>query len=211
MNLRSLFHASMRHVAGNGWMYRLPRYYDRIIEKRFGLYRDRAYRYFLQQVGGLDGSKTCLDVACGTGLTSVWMAQALPEISVIGIDSNIGMLELAKRRARKLGVGDRCRFLRLDATTVTLSDLSAPGVDVVTCSLGYSVIPGWEAAFSQTYELLPDNGAYAIFDQYEEDLLVPDFASDQTRQSWRLVEDRFAQAETKWIGDRFISFGKGKK
>lgn len=201
----------MRHAAGNGWMYRLPRYYDRVIERRFGVHRDRAYRYFLEGVEGLDGRKTCLDVACGTGLTSVWMARAVPELSVIGIDLNTGMLDLARRRALKQGVADRCKFLRLDATTVTRADLPSRGIDVVTCSLGYSVIPGWKAAFDQTCDLLPDDGVYAIFDQYEEDLMVPDFASDQTRQSWRLIEDRFVQVETKWFGNRFISFGKGKR
>ncbi len=201
----------MRHTVGSGWMYRLPRHYDRIIEKRFGVHRDRAYRYFLEQVEGLEGAKTCLDVACGTGLTSVWMARELPKLSVVGIDANIGMLDVAKRRAQQQGVADRCQFLRLDATTVELADLPVRGIDVVTCSLGYSVIPAWEAAFDQTCRILADDGVYAIFDQYEEDLTVPDFASDQTRQSWRLIENRFAETETKWFGNRFISFGKGKK
>jgi hypothetical protein len=77
-------------------------------------------------------------------------------------------------------------FLKLDASTVQPSDLPLPKVDVVTCSLGYSVVPNWEEAFRGTLNLLGENGVYVIFDQYEEGLLVPDFASDQTRRAGRL-------------------------
>ena len=211
MDLEDLVFPVSRRMFGPGWIYRLPWFYQRVITDRFGSVRTRAYQHLFERLDGLQGVNTCLDVACGTGIASVWMASELSKLEVVGIDSSLGMLNHARHRARQSGVANRCRFLQANATTLCPSDLPVPKFDFVNCSLGYSVIPDWKAAFHATLRLLDDDGVYVIFDQFDDELRVPDFASDQTRKSWELIEDSFVHSETEWFGDSFISFGKGRK
>ena len=89
-----------------------------------------------------------------------------------------------------------------------LGDLPVDGpVDLVVCALGYSVFPDWRSVFANTTRLLSPAGCYVVFDQYVEDLYVADFAADQTRRTWELVERGFERADTRWYGDCFMAAG----
>jgi SAM-dependent methyltransferase len=68
-----------------------------------------------------------LDIGCGSGWSSVCIAQAFPEATVDGIDLNPGSVDAAQRLARAEGVADRVGFEIRDATT-----LSGAGYDVAT-------------------------------------------------------------------------------
>lgn len=50
------------------------------------------------------------DLGCGLGASSVILAQAFPESTVVGSDYHAGSIELARKRAAEAGVGDRVRF-----------------------------------------------------------------------------------------------------
>jgi SAM-dependent methyltransferase len=52
--------------------------------------------------GGLPVGATALDVGCGSGLEAVYLARS--GLSVIGVDSSLPALELARERARAAGV-----------------------------------------------------------------------------------------------------------
>ncbi|HLE85707.1 MAG TPA: class I SAM-dependent methyltransferase [Thermoanaerobaculia bacterium] len=52
--------------------------------------------------GGLPAGATALDVGCGSGLEAVYLARS--GLSVIGVDSSLPALELARERARAAGV-----------------------------------------------------------------------------------------------------------
>jgi SAM-dependent methyltransferase len=52
--------------------------------------------------GGLPAGATALDVGCGSGLEAVFLARS--GLSVIGVDSSLPALELARERARAAGV-----------------------------------------------------------------------------------------------------------
>jgi predicted O-methyltransferase YrrM len=51
-----------------------------------------------------------LDVACGTGWSSIAMAQTYPHISVEGIDLDHDVISAAHRHAERAGVADRVQF-----------------------------------------------------------------------------------------------------
>jgi len=49
----------------------------------------------------------------------------------------------------------------------------------------------WEEAFENTCRLLAPDGLYVVFDQFSPGMVVHDFAADQSRESWKLVERTF--------------------
>src|SRR5437763_8860599 len=68
------------------------------------------------------------DLACGTGWSSIAMAQAYPLIGVDGFDLDTDAIQAARRNAGEAGLADRVTF--------TAADASGPGVrgryDLVT-------------------------------------------------------------------------------
>ncbi len=74
-----------------------------------------------------DGSARVLDIGCGSGWSSVSLAQAYPAVTVDGVDLNPGSIEAAHRVAEAEGVTDRVTFEVRDAATH-----SGAGYDVVT-------------------------------------------------------------------------------
>jgi SAM-dependent methyltransferase len=56
------------------------------------------------------------DIGCGVGWAAIELAKAFPDISVDGYDLDRPSIELARRNAAEHGVGDRVRFVEVDAT-----------------------------------------------------------------------------------------------
>ncbi|OBA82889.1 SAM-dependent methyltransferase [Mycobacterium sp. 1164966.3] len=69
-----------------------------------------------------------LDIACGQGLGSVWLARR--GLTMLGVDISAVAVDQARDLARRTGVGDRCRFETWDLDD-GLPD--GPQVDVVFC------------------------------------------------------------------------------
>lgn len=69
-----------------------------------------------------------LDLACGSGVASVWLARR--GLDVWGLDISATAIEQARELAARAGVGERCRF-----DVVDLDDglPAGPPVDVVVC------------------------------------------------------------------------------
>jgi SAM-dependent methyltransferase len=64
-------------------------------------------RFAIAALGPVDGLAV-LDVACGTGVSSVILAEAGARVT--GCDVSCRSIEAAAERCRRLGMGDRCRF-----------------------------------------------------------------------------------------------------
>ncbi len=71
-----------------------------------------------------------LDLACGRGGTSVWLARR--GLKVCGVDISAVALDRARHLAAGLGVGGRCRFQLAD---LDLGLPSTPPADVVLCHM----------------------------------------------------------------------------
>ncbi|MEJ7705392.1 MAG: class I SAM-dependent methyltransferase [Geodermatophilaceae bacterium] len=78
-----------------------------------------SYRSFLIQswIPALDGVEAKLhqgarvaDVGCGHGASTLLLAEAYPESTVVGIDPHAGSLDAARKRAADQGLGDRVSF-----------------------------------------------------------------------------------------------------
>ena len=55
-----------------------------------------------------------IDLGCSTGTTLFSIAEACPEVELIGIDNSPSMLEQAKMKAASIGLQDRVRFVCQD-------------------------------------------------------------------------------------------------
>lgn len=85
-------------------------------------------RVFARHADAFPPTGDALDLACGPGLGSVWLA--LRGLRVVGFDISPVAIDQARDLARRAGVGDRCRF--------EVADLdgglpAGPSVDVVVC------------------------------------------------------------------------------
>ena len=56
------------------------------------------------------GSKVAVDIGCGSGVWSLALAQALPELRVVAVDRRLVLDKVAKVFAERLGCGDRYEY-----------------------------------------------------------------------------------------------------
>ncbi len=79
------------------------------------IFRKSMRLRFEKSVEGCDPieGRSVLDVGCGPGHYSITLAQR-GAARVVGIDFAEGMLQLATEHAKKVGVGERCKFMVAD-------------------------------------------------------------------------------------------------
>ena len=116
----------------------------------------------------LQAGDAVLDIACGTGLNFPLIQAGIgPAGLLIGLDFSAGMLAKARRRVRRQG-WENVHLIEADARTLSKELLSEHAgidrVDRVLCTLGFTVVPEWEAVFERSCALLKPGGRYAIMD-----------------------------------------------
>ncbi|MGH2555094.1 MAG: class I SAM-dependent methyltransferase [Actinomycetota bacterium] len=122
------------------------------------------------------------DVACGTGWSSIAMAQAYPKIKVDGFDLDPDVIALAQENAKEAGVADRVSFTVTDASELqgqydlvtiieALHDMSRP-VDVLRTARG----------------LLRADGTVLVVDELvEEAFTAPGSDRESYHYAWSVV------------------------
>ena len=63
-----------------------------------------AFRRRVIELAELRGDKDILDAGCGTGLTTLRIAEQYPQCRVCGIDLSIKMIEVARNEATERGL-----------------------------------------------------------------------------------------------------------
>lgn len=81
---------------------------DSVINRLFRKSMKLRYEKTIEGCQPIAG-KSVLDIGCGPGHYSITLAQRGAS-RVVGIDFAEGMLQLASEHARKVGVGDQCKF-----------------------------------------------------------------------------------------------------
>lgn len=108
---------------------------------------------------GLAPGMRVLDLACGTGLNLPYLARAVGlEGQVVGVDYTRAMLEQARSRCEREGLGN-VRLIEADAATVTL-----PEFDAVICTHALSIIPRSREALRRAVEALRPGGRLVVAD-----------------------------------------------
>ena len=111
----------------------------------------------------VDGTpQRILDVACGTGDSTISIARAAAEGSVVtGADISEGMMALVKGKAEKAGVGDRIVLEVADGEALPYEDGS---FDRVTCAFGIRNFEHKEKGLSEFHRVLRPGGRAVILE-----------------------------------------------
>jgi SAM-dependent methyltransferase len=124
------------------------------------------------------------DIACGTGWSSIAMAQAYPEITVHGFDLDRTRVEAAQRHATEFGVADHVKFFVLDAERPDLSGQ----YDVVTIFEALHDMSRPVNVLRAAHDILTDGGSVVVVDDYTEDeFSAPASYRDRYAYGWSVV------------------------
>lgn len=130
-----------------------------------------------------------LDVACGTGDSTIAIAEAVaPGSRVTGLDISEGMMSLLMRKAAKAGVHDRIRLLKADAEALPFPDGS---FHRVSCAFGVRNFERKDLALSEFYRVLKADGKAVVLE-----LSVPDVPL------LRRLYDLYFLHVLPWVGGR---------
>ena len=124
--------------------------------------------------------RTILDLGCGIGYSTFWLTDgAGPDVSVVGIDSDPGHVEVARRLCTDFGFDGRVEFVVGEVADV-LARMTGP-VDAIHDDAWFAAAPGHlEAMLS----LLPPGGLLTMPNWF----LLIDALTGQPRNDW----ERFA-------------------
>ncbi len=124
------------------------------------------------------------DVACGTGWSSIAMAQAYPEITVDGFDLDRDAVAIATRHAKASGVADRVAFLVADAARPEVSGR----YDLVTIFEGLHDMPRPVDALLAVRAMLAEDGSVVVADELVEDeFTAPGSDWDRYHYGWSVL------------------------
>ena len=108
---------------------------------------------------GLPAGASVLDVCCGAGASAIPAARAVgPSGRVVGIDISAPMLELARARAAREGLG-HVSFRVGDATHTGLPEGE---IDAVVCVFGVFFAPDMAAFVAEMWRLVRPGGVLAV-------------------------------------------------
>jgi predicted O-methyltransferase YrrM len=125
-----------------------------------------------------------LDVACGTGWSSIAMAQAYPSINVHGFDLDHDAIGAASRNAERADVSDRVRFSVADATDLGRADR----YDLVTILEALHDMSRPVEALSAVRQVLAEDGTVLVVDGLvAEEFTVPASPRERTEYGWSVV------------------------
>lgn len=107
---------------------KLARFYD----LEYAGYMDDV-EFYVQHALAMDPEKTrpLLELGCGTGRVLVPLAEA--GFRVVGVDQSVGMLEVCRERAERVGVAERVEVVRADVRD--LSGVMGGPFNLAFCAL----------------------------------------------------------------------------
>jgi 2-polyprenyl-3-methyl-5-hydroxy-6-metoxy-1,4-benzoquinol methylase len=124
------------------------------------------------------------DFACGTGWSSIAMAQAYPRITVHGLDLDEDAIAAATRHALEAGLSDRVSY-----SVANASDTAQSGrFDLVTILEALHDIPRPVDALRSARELLAPGGSVLVLDELVEDeFTAPASELERYHYGWSLM------------------------
>jgi SAM-dependent methyltransferase len=124
------------------------------------------------------------DVACGTGWSSIAMAQAYPRIIVEGFDLDEDVIAVARENAEDAGVADRVTFSVADAS----DHRGASGYDLVTIIEALHDMSRPVDALRAGHEMLTEDGTMLVVDELVQDeFTAPASDRDRHEYGWSVV------------------------
>nr|WP_296072198.1 class I SAM-dependent methyltransferase [uncultured Actinoplanes sp.] len=158
-------------------------------EKNRPVFRHLFARQWLPAVPHIDrrlrapGARAA-DIACGTGWSSIAMAQEYPQLSVDGIDLDAPAIERARANARDSGVAGRTRFEVADAAGLA----AGPRYDLVTIIQALHDMAQPVATLRAARESLASGACVLVGEsRVQEEFTVPGTELEQAEYGWSLL------------------------
>ena len=145
------------------------RTYD-LANRVLSLRRDVAWRRAALRRMRFGKGGRFLDVATGTADLAIMAAEALPRITVEGIDFAGPMLEIGRAKIEGRGLGARVRLARADALSLPFPDSS---FDVAAIAFGMRNIPDMGRALREMARVTVPGGQVMVLEMSS--VLVPPF------------------------------------
>ena len=157
-----------------GLLYKHPKLYDYLVDKFFDFEDDPEVQNLLDkgvELENLSPGSVILDLACGTGITTMWMAEMRPDIEIIALDISAEMIAKAKIaiEAKQLQNIHLVTMTAFDLTPGKIQEITNSQrsvLDMVVCSHGYSAMDDPQPIFEHTLSLLKKGGYYVIMDEH---------------------------------------------
>lgn len=130
----------------------------------------------------LEAGGTVADVGCGHGVSTLLLAEAYPNSTVIGFDYHPASIDVARKRAADAGLGDRVRF-----EVAAADEFPGTGYDLVCIFDALHDMGDPTAAARHIRSALADDGTW---------LLVEPSAGDRVEDNLHLVGRIFYSAST---------------
>jgi demethylmenaquinone methyltransferase/2-methoxy-6-polyprenyl-1,4-benzoquinol methylase len=154
---------SKRPVPLHGMFTAVPPRYD-LVNRVITLGRDHSWRRLAAKTCLENSPKRILDLGCGTGDLAINIARlAGKDVEVNGLDYSVPMLEKAREKAAKAGVGDKVEFIEGDATRLPFPDgyLDCVGISFAFRNLTYKN-PLCQPHLAEVRRALKPGGRYII-------------------------------------------------
>jgi demethylmenaquinone methyltransferase/2-methoxy-6-polyprenyl-1,4-benzoquinol methylase len=119
-------------------------------------WRDVFVRYLRLHSGSVMG-----DMAIGTGDIAIAACRRYPGVRVVGVDFSPGMLRIANRKIRVLGLSDRIELRLGDLRDIPLEDAC---IDAVTLSFGVRNIKERERVLRECFRVLRPGGRLQVME-----------------------------------------------
>lgn len=151
-------------------VYRGQRFIYDLTRKYYLLGRDRL----IAEMDVPDGG-TVLEIGCGTGRNLAKLGRAWPECRLYGLDISAEMLKSAASTLAQANMQQRTTLARGDAAHFDAEVLfGRRKFDRIMFSYTLSMIPDWQGALQQAFDLLSTQGSIHIVDFGQQERL-PDW------------------------------------
>lgn len=128
-------------------------------------WRHAAFKRLTKIVTGVKGGKSegvkVLDVACGTGDSSIELARLMPEAQITGADISEGMMAVGRKKISNLGMDDRMKLQLADSEAMPFEDNT---FDAVTAAFGVRNFEHLEKGLTEMLRVLKPGGRLCILE-----------------------------------------------
>lgn len=122
---------------------------------------DRCWRNRVVRILKADEATNILDVATGTGDLAIAMARKLDNATIVGADLSEQMVDVARAKVEKLGIGERLSLQVADVEHMPFNDLA---FDAVTVAFGVRNFQNIPASLQEIRRVTTDGGRLVILE-----------------------------------------------
>lgn len=117
-------------------------------------------------IAAAPNAQQALDVACGTGDFCVALAEALPQLRVLGVDASPRMVALARDRLHPNGAHHCFSRIQVEVGDMMRLDIADASIDLMTAGYGVRNVPNAAIAVREMARVLKPGAALVTLDFY---------------------------------------------